>query len=381
MCAKAERAMKTRTTASTLLLALLCVPSAAQANMGSPLVLAGGLHLTLGNLVIGIVEGLILAKLFGLNKLRAMGWLTLANYLSAGAGVALAVFVVPRLSLNLYNAWGIFWAMVAFTYLLTLVIELPFVALALRGTADWFRKSVRGSLIIQTITYVLLFGWYWLVSSTSLYTKNHVAAWSAMSLPKGVLVYFISARDGDVYCRTLAGLKETKVFNLNSHDNDDRLFVRPSTASNSKRWDLVARLETDNYNKHNFVVVRKSFASEAAPTWQDEGRDPKYYGRNSTWLNVGRVPKLGSAKHSPWEFRSGYWALEGLTGTQKKTDKKVGLSFDTPLLAWRVFNATHLPTDQVLFQLGDDQVCVFDPDTKQIALVTRGRGPIAVMKE
>jgi hypothetical protein len=47
-------------------------------------------------------------------------------------------------------------------------------------------------------------------------------------------------------------------------------------------------------------------------------------------------------------------------------------------VAWAVRNAVHLPGDTVLLQLGDNQICLYDPEKKQIALVARGRGPIAV---
>ncbi len=46
-----------------------------------------------------------------------------------------------------------------------------------------------------------------------------------------------------------------------------------------------------------------------------------------------------------------------------------------------VRNATHLPGDAVLFQLGRDQICVLDPVRRQVALLARGRGPTAVMAE
>ena len=33
----------------------------------------------------------------------------------------------------------------------------------------------------------------------------------------------------------------------------------------------------------------------------------------------------------------------------------------------------------ILFQLGDDQICVFEPTRKRVALLWRGRGPVAVV--
>lgn len=41
---------------------------------------------------------------------------------------------------------------------------------------------------------------------------------------------------------------------------------------------------------------------------------------------------------------------------------------------------TPLPNDYVVFQLGDNQICILEPGTKRIALLTKGRGPAVVIK-
>jgi hypothetical protein len=40
---------------------------------------------------------------------------------------------------------------------------------------------------------------------------------------------------------------------------------------------------------------------------------------------------------------------------------------------------THLPDDYIVFQLGDDQICLFDISKRQIALSARGQDPIVVL--
>jgi hypothetical protein len=56
-------------------------------------------------------------------------------------------------------------------------------------------------------------------------------------------------------------------------------------------------------------------------------------------------------------------------------------SFETPFGDWAVRNATHLPTDKVIFQLGENQICLTDPEAKTIALLVHGRGPIAAIPD
>jgi hypothetical protein len=363
-----------------MMLGIVALPSAALANTGTPLMWAGMLHLVFGNLLIGLLEGYLLAKIFGLHKGRSIGFLILANYFSAWVGgLFLRGAIVRALPLDLYNAWFFFWAMVVLTYLMTLVLEFPFVALAFRRTPQWLRKSIRGLLVIQTVSYLLLFGWYWLASGTSLYTRMEIVQLSAMSLPEKVMMYFIAADDGNVYRMRLPTAERHKVFDLASTHANDRLFVRASS-ENSNRWDLVAHLVAeDRRSSKNMITVERAFAAEAAPSWRSTHTDPSQeYG---SWFNFGQAARLGTAKNSQWDFWSGFWPIEGIRGTQTNTGVHVHFSFETPFGAWKIRNATLLPSDKVLFQMGQDQICIFDPDEKRVALVTKGRGPIAVMEE
>ena len=347
--------------------------------MGTPLMWAGMLHLVFGNALIGVLEGFLLAQIFGLSKWKSIGILILANYSSAWVGgVFLQGVIVRALPVDVNNVRLFFWSMVALTYLLTLMLEFPFVALAFRKDPRWLRKSVRGSLIVQSVSYALLFGWYGLASETSLLTRTAVVRLSTISLPENVLMYFISSGDGGVYSMTLAPLEKHRVFDLHSTNDDDRLFVRVSSA-NSNRWDLIARLMTKDYRKPKLTTIRESFVSEAAPSWRVLPPDPE--AEEDTAFNFGAVARLGTARNSSWNFSSGFWAAEGFRGTETNTGMHVGFSFETPFGAWAVRNATLLPGDKVLLQLGRDQICVFDPVGNRIALVARGRGPVAVIPE
>ena len=120
--------MKKRTEILTAL-ALLAVPSVAQANAGTPLAWVGMLHLVFGNLLIGVLEGILLAQLFTLSKKKCIGLLILANYLSSWiGGLLLSRAISSTFPLNLNNAWMLFWLMVLLTYIITVVLEFPFVA-------------------------------------------------------------------------------------------------------------------------------------------------------------------------------------------------------------------------------------------------------------
>jgi hypothetical protein len=362
-----------------VLLGVVAFPQHVWADAGTPLMWASMVHLVVGNALIGAGEGLLLAWLFSLPKGKCVLIMIPANYASAWiGGLFIRGAIVRALPMDLNNGWRWFWFMVVATYCMTLILEWPFVAWCFRGAKNWLKRSLLASLVVQTASYALLFGWYWMASGTSLYTEMNIVAPAKISLPASVLVYFIAPADGDVYQRLLAGGGEKKIYELHSTDNDDRLFVRPNT-SDSNRWDLVARLNTKDRRDPRFIEVLTNLAVEAAADWRSTHTEPPQY--EGTWFNFGEAPSLGGAVNSQWKFDSGFWPVEGLRASDKATGQQVRFSYETPFGEWTVRNAVQLPSDKVLFQLGDDQICVFDPANRRVALLWHGRGPVPIMEK
>ena len=63
----------------------------------------------------------------------------------------------------------------------------------------------------------------------------------------------------------------------------------------------------------------------------------------------------------------------------KATRTRVHYSYETPFGAWTVRNAVQLPSNKLVFQLGHDQICAFDPQSRKVALLWHGRGPVPVI--
>jgi hypothetical protein len=185
-----------------------------------------------------------------------------------------------------------------------------------------------------------------------------------------VLVYFISPADGDVYRRQLTGGGEQKIFDLHSTNRNDRLFIRPST-TDSNCWDLVASVDIE-WPSGRFVDVLTNMMVEVAPERRSSRPDPADY---------GKVQSLGSATNSHWEFRAGSWPKENLQARNKITSESMRFSYETPFGRWHVRNAVHLPSDKVLFQLGRDQICAFDPVRRRVGLLWKGREPVPVIEK
>jgi hypothetical protein len=358
------------------LFGMAAFPQPAWANAGTPLMWAGMAHLVFGNALIGLGEGLLLAWVFSTPKLKTILTLILANYVSAWlGGLFIRASIVQALPLDLTNAWRWLWGMVVVTYFLTVLLEWPFIVWCLRDAKHWFRRSVVASLVAQSASYLLLFGWYWMASGTSLYTEMSIVEPADLSLPESVVVYFIHPTNNQVYRRPLVGGNEEKVKDLGPSNEYAQLVVQKSTAD-AGHWDLVARFETNDYNHPRDVDVLANMSLEAAPELYDLQDST---GNRRAWFTFGKAQRLGSVTDSDWEFWAGFWPVEGLQGSNKATGERVGFAYETPFGAWLVRHVTHLPSDKVLFQLGDDQICAFDPVRRQVALLWRGRSPVAVV--
>jgi hypothetical protein len=299
------------------LLGLVALPSCAFANAGTPLMWAAMLHLAIGNALIGMFEGLLLGWIFKAPKGKAITFMVIANYFSAWVGgLFLRGAAVRMLPLDLNNAWKWFWIMTLLTYAMTIVLELPFIIPLLKHSEHVLRRGLRASVVVQSASYAILFGWYWMASGTSLYTRMHIVAPDQLALPNDIRVYFISAQDGDAYKAPLFSVKLEKVQELGATNKNDRLLVRPNS-SNPSRWDIVARIQDENGRDAHFVSVRTNFAAKVAP--DSRSMDQRFEG---TWFNFGSVSALGTASTSDWKFFAGFWPIEGLHGSNEKTGAK-----------------------------------------------------------
>lgn len=360
------------------------LPQPAGANVGTSLMWAQLGHMFVGNLLIGLGEGLLLGWLFSAPRLKSIFIMILANYTSAWIGAFALDAVMARLPVDLNNGWTWIRVGIVASYCMTLVLEWPFVWWCLRRTQGRRRRSLKASLLLQTASYALLFGWYVPASDTSLFTRMRVVPPTAMSLPDSVQVYYISAVDGDVHRLALMGGDDQRIRGLGSADNDDRLFVRRGRPG-ADHGDLMARLETAGDPDHpRLVLVRSGLRvadlalPKASPaSWDSTERFAEL--DNGEMRGSGPALRLGAAAWSPWDFGISYWTSEGLSAVNDSTKETAHFSLQTPILTWAPSHSTHLPGDVVLFQLNSNQICVFDPRAHAVALLAHGRGPVAVI--
>lgn len=352
-------------------LAIALFPSTALANAGTPLMWASMLHLIFGNAIIGVIEGSILSRLFKSPKPRSILIAIAANYASAWAGGYFVTSVLPTLpDLTIENLRYWFAVFVAAAFVVTLLIELPFFWLALRSQQRPLRKALVATPLIHGISYTLLLGCYWMMSGTSMMTRLTIVPASELTLPEPYSLYYITPDGAHVARVDLRKPHSQEIIStIRAQHRDDRLFVRQG---NDASFDLFARVDSGNRDAEREVLVEDAFANQAIlDTRISEGTQEMPSG---TWFNFGMVPSFPS--NSDWEFRTGFWAIEGIRAKNKISGEGARYSLETPFAAWPVRNAIQLAGDHVIFQLGNDQICLFHPETKKLALMVRGKGPV-----
>jgi hypothetical protein len=350
-------------------LLLVCFPAVAYADAGTPLMWAGMFHLALGNLLLGVGEGLLLAWLFRRSHRRRSGKrcvaaMIAANYFSAWVGGVLLALPIPRPQwLDIYHVRQWLACMVVMTYALTLVLEWPFVAFCIRKCDGWFRKSIWGSLIVQSASYAILFGWYWASSATSLFSGASIVPPSAIRLSKDVVCYYISSDGREVYSQDFGQPGPTKIGSLKPSTEPTALVI-----SGSANGQALFAGKAEPFGEY-------SSEGDRLANLKCNVADPPTVGLRPG----GPIPRFAN-DNSAWEFTFG-WMAGRLDGRNARTGQNVSVGLETPFLRWPVSCPTQLPTGQVVFQLGADQICVFDPAAGKVALLARGRQPLVIIKQ
>jgi hypothetical protein len=337
-------------------------PTAARADAGTPLLWATAFHLIVGNALVGLFEAYLLKRFFALPQQRCTSWMILANYVSAWIGCLLLPGWYAKDSVTINNGYSLFWILALISYCLTLVIEWPFVALCFRGTPGWLKRSLKGSLLVQSASYALLFGGFWLLSGTSLYTRFQVVPPSELPLSPALSIYYISATNGNVYCAQADQVNDALVYELRSTNKFEFLYVRePDLETNL--FDLAVKSRYSAPNE-KVLLPGKVKASDFEENRLFHTED--YY----SW---GSAMKIGAATNSPWHYGWTDWADIGFWGVNKETSFR--LAFGTLFGGWPPRRVIQLPQDTLLVQYGDNQICLVDIERRKVALIRRGYGP------
>ncbi len=322
------------------------------------------IHLLVGNLIIAVVEGCVLGRILKVGIAKAVGIMIAANYASSLIGV----FTVPRLgefaNASLAPATLFYYlpqylcVLALTTFLATIIVEWPFCFSLIRRRPNAASKSLLATAAVHVLSYAALVWFYLSASDTTLYTELEASEELVPSLPATAEVLFLSPEDGDLYRIRLNGSDRRIALSLDGSHSD--LHAQVDTANDTYRIRGWSRGKSVDLG---FVVSAEQWRAVALEA---------------------RTDLFGEA----WDFREetergrtvrmGYWARQGLIVSNAQSRVAIGL--EVPTVAWRTRNATVLPGDLVVYQLGD-QIVVLDLESRRLGFLASGRSPLVLLKE
>ncbi|MCY2964594.1 MAG: hypothetical protein NT069_13335 [Planctomycetota bacterium] len=273
---------------------------------------------------------------------------------------------------------------------------------------NWFNRSLRASFIVQTASYLLLVAGYYPLTSKSVLSDVTIVEPHEISIPPGLLVYYVAKEDGHLHVLDVAHGTDEFVQELGSRGDAD--WIEPQSPQRMPQWMEDQRLRSGGYDDNvpssrgptvNIRPIRFVY-HERPEVWDADGDskdvaipeisatemdlvadrelgDPTRFGRG--------VIRLGTARQSRWTISSSFWADPGLVAFNQENKAMKRMALETPFLTWLGLFPTLLPSDLVLFEFPSPgngpsgQICLWDITENKVTLLARGRSPVAILPE
>ncbi|MBX7245632.1 MAG: hypothetical protein K1X53_09030 [Candidatus Sumerlaeaceae bacterium] len=341
-------------------------------------------HQTVGNFLIGIFEGLLVARFFKIPTGRAVGILILANYVSGISG-----FILANLSAfwaNDGNPLSHLGAKVALaflvTYITTLILEWPF-CYWMASKPDRARKATIINFTAQSCSYLLIVLPFLLYSSNLTLLSNARIESNVEFAKKPVgWVYYLSRESGDVCRIRTDGTGQELITRLQEEQREGVLVWHRDALSEPWKLLLVNGWGPDPYDVMTTVpVTHKSTERASALTHTN------FFMASHRALDLQDTSTLNR-----WAAGSFGWATPGLRfwqTTDKLDDtlyfgqgiwKAEGIGLETVGNSWRCGFPTVLPSGQIVCQFGDN-IFLFDPETRQLGFLATGENPAVIVPD
>jgi hypothetical protein len=252
--------------------------------------------------------------------------MVVANFASAWVGLML---LPGRLSnspmVTLATVWGWLAGAVGLALIMTLVIEYPFVWVLFRQQPQAAKTAFKANLIIHSVSYLVLVGWYALSSQTTLLTQFSLVSADQLQPSAAYVLYF----------QTLEG--QPMRINLDG------------TGAERVSPEVFATLKPQRVDRFGPVPQLLS------------------------------QPESSEAEIGDWRCRLNV-SRPGLSGQNSSHSERFHLALETPVFAWPIRYATHLAGDLAVFQLGAHQIALLQPHTRRVALLAQGQNPMVQLR-
>jgi S-formylglutathione hydrolase FrmB len=340
----------------------------AGANAGTPLMLLTFAHLIFGNAIIGLVEGLLLWLMFRKSAHgAAVPLMIAANYLSAFVGLAFLVsvsaplvtsFLLPadptRALAELPEAVRTAaWVAYPAAYVLTVVLEWPFVFVALKPRSRRVLTALGASVVLQAASYAVLVPLYLSAATVTLDRDVSINSDVVTNTHDNAWIYFLDNEQSTLKRIRINGEQLEPV----STDVQGELrSLRVAQGDPAGPVQLVA----DTSNAEAAVVIPEFCTLEKFPWKLEPGSFDTNSLRDETEMRVR--------------------SEMGLALMVSGQNDSLFLAFDTHLLFWRTSDAWPLPDQRVVYQFGP-WIVLLDFEARRIGVIAEGHSPVPVLDE
>jgi len=394
-------------TAWTTLTCTAVFPPAVLANTITTLTAVFMGRLVLGNFIIGIVEGLIIARLLSAARIRSIWIMVLANYVSMFGGLILINLLGMVISYGLfarkallYNAFYVILFMPILAFVMTVLMEWPFCHQINPHKPKSQKRSLKACVIAQLASYALILPLYLLSSNISLYLDTSFDRSLSFAENPTARIYYISSEDNCIYCCRTDGTGIEKIPDQQTAGLND-LFIWPNRQyqtlelwygadlNPSSKRDLRKKILDDipwngslpTWYRTSHYGMAHGESIEESREYQNQTTDEKYNDKIESFYLTNEIADYRPLEQRDWIVTMPVFFNFG-DGLMAKhpTEGLIDLTLKTPYLNMGTSNVTVLPGNQVVFQLGMNQIVLFDLDSRKIGLVARGRSPVVVFE-
>jgi len=332
------------------------------------MMLSGCYNLLLGNILIGVWEGLLVSWAFKVPRKRTIYLMIAGNYASMIVGMILIM------AMGGYSALG--WdsdvyavrrqvALGAAASLgATLVVEWPFFILALKSCSRRLGKSVLANVLAQVASYAVLIPVAVAMGQFGVLTDVRIDPNVVSEAGEDATIFYTLPREDAVYRIRLNGTKREKIAALDRSKGWGNLCLMQEAATG--KWNVCVDLDRE------VEVLLRDVALPMVPDVVQDANRP---------FSHMIVPR---AVDKPIDYRpiaQRHWQVEmdwlNLIARDTKTGQEIRVGLDTQFATWLLNYPTVLPGDRVVF-VANRQILLLDLNTRRLGAIAKGWEPIVI---
>ena len=365
----------------SVLFSLIAVPACA--NAGIPLMWFTTLQVLLGSAIFGVIEGLILARVWKSPKGSACGIMIGANYVSVIAGYVLHYLLIIACGLKDDSTIPfsmlklLLFVSVVVVFIITVFIEWPFIRNVYIKSIEpvekpWLR-AIKASTVINLVSYTVMMILMFLFGGISMLTKTVYDQSASFLKGRTGHIYYYDDASHAVRKMTLEGKQDTVLIHasLDIDSNNKYLFARAN--KNTGMWDLCTMDSSGDWDKS------EDLASDFSKSTTDV-----FYGydglkqQNSTSKDFCYAIDFRKPSDVDYFVFTGDWAAEELRIRDKKSKIETCYGLETNFIVAFSHRPTVLPGDIVIWEFSG-RIMAMDLNSKHITQLARGKSPVVTL--